>query len=82
MKACALRWNETHISICYKKVYGDSGNEYRKNWHRNVHQKVFRMYPCHKYIERRGRQKIETPTLSLQEKLRSKRRKTKLKCFL
>ena len=57
MKLCALRWNETHISSSYKKVYGDNGVNHRKHWHRNIHEKVLKDYPSHKYIENRGKWK-------------------------
>ena len=54
IKLSAMTWNETHISNQYLKIYGDTGKEYRRNWHRNIHQKVFTKYPYHEYIEKRG----------------------------
>ena len=57
IKICALRWNEKHISDCYKKIHGDTGVNYRKNWHRKIHQKVIQDYATHKYVEKRGRKR-------------------------
>ena len=76
MKLCAMKWNESHISNHYRNVNGSTGKEYRQNWNRNVHQKVFTKYPYQDYIEKRGRKRILTPTSEkIREELQTKKRK-------
>ena len=75
MKACALKWNETHISVSYRNMYGNCGEERRKNWQRNVHQNVFTKYPLHRYIERRRQNLSRTPIRQSAEAPQTKRRR-------
>ena len=61
MQICALTWNELHISDRYKKLWGASGIDLRKNWHQRVHARVFNEYQSKKFIEGRGRKITNTP---------------------
>ena len=82
MSICGMSWNEKHISECYRKKYGETGINYRKNWHQNIHERVLRKNPSHKYLERRGRVQGYTPALMNSERERppqSRRKKRKLK---
>jgi len=54
MRFCALSWNPRHISQRFAEVHGEEAVAYRKNWLKNIHNRVFRMHAPHVWIERRG----------------------------
>ena len=77
MSLCAMRWNENHISESYNSLYGQNGEDYRKEWHQHVHAKVFNLYPCHTYIEKRGKRRRQTPAENLLRNLLPQTQKKK-----
>ena len=58
---CAMQWNQSHISECYKNFYGNAGIVFRNKWYRNVQARVFRKFPPYEYIERRKGRPPTTP---------------------